>query len=342
MFAKMILVGVIVLGFSVGIIIQDFKTYQNERNDINEAKQISGQNQAVGNIVNIENSTTGLKTTGNLVNSQLLSTKPVSYKIVEFSGGTTERDIANKYAEAVKIVLEENPNVDVNCSLLSETDQITYDDCLTVHDKEYDFFHKTNNDSLAYDVENENIKKYVIQIEANRYNLKTNEVNTDDKIVLDKRFVNPNNIFLDRKNAEILENTFNNIKSNLNNKNFLLASSDLYKLKKNNYQDIPIISSLYAQLIEDVETKTKDSTIGSEDYDLRLKVQSEFLKLTRVSNIMENLKSNNSVLVNNFIDSVATNYSTIENIELTLSRDNISNVLPTKNDFINQLSKFKN
>ena len=40
-----------------------------------------------------------------------------------------------------KIVLNNNPNEDVNCSLLVSTDLLTYDECEKIHDKNYSFFH---------------------------------------------------------------------------------------------------------------------------------------------------------------------------------------------------------
>lgn len=335
-----VLIGTIFTGLTVAVLLDDFKTYQSERVDINKAKEVSSQNRAVGNIINIENHTTGVKLTSSLSNSQLLHTKPMSYKVSEFKEGSFEKDIANRYAEASKIVLNNNPNEDVNCSLLVSTDLLTYDECEKIHDKNYSFFHKTEDGSLAYDLEDENVKKYALQIEANKYNIKKEELNSSDKIVLDRRFIDPNNSFLNKKNSAMIEKQVNDIKTHIASKNYLLASAGLYNLKKGNYQKIPLISSLYIQLLEDVENLTKDSIAGSYEYDLRLKIQSEFLKLTKTSNIMETLKESNSTLAIDFIRSIGTSYSTIENISRVSTKDIKS--LPSKNDFLLELSKINN
>lgn len=337
--ANILLISTFLIGVAVSLLISDFKQYQSERNDINKAKQLSEQNRAIGNVINIENHSSGLKLNSNLSNSQLLHTKPISYRISEFKEGSKEQDIANRYAEAAKIVLKDNPNLDINCSLISNTNLITFDECLTVHDKEYDFFHKTDDGSLAYNLTNENVKKYAIQIEANKYNLKTEEIDNNNKIILDKRFVDPNNTFLNKKNSDLVEKNLNTIKNHLLNKNYLLASAGLYNIKKNNYQQIPLISNLYSQLLEEIEVLTKNSLPGTYEHDLRLKIQAEFLKLTKVSNIMETIKHNNNLLANDFIESIVSSYSVIENNEKILTKDIES--LPSKNDFIMQLSKFK-
>lgn len=336
-----ILIGAFISGVAVIMFIKEFKNYHTERNDINLAKNISEHNNSVGNIIAIEKLTHGTNLNSDFTNSELMNIKPLTFKISEIQGGDRERDIINKYEQAVKKVFETDPNSEPDCTLIASTNILSQEECEEVHLKSYNFFHKTEDGLLAYKIENENVKKYAQQIETNKYNINKKDFKEEDKVFLDTRYLEVNSPFLSKQSLLKKEETIKEVKKEIENEDFLLASSNLYNLKKGDYKDDKNLASLYSKLIEDIEIFTKDAQKGSEQYDLRLKIQSEFLKLTRNSNIMESLKVYESENLKNFINSIDANFDEIKESEENLSQSSLSE-LPSKEFFLEKTLMFNN
>lgn len=331
----LLIAGVVTAGMFTTLIVTDLKKYEEERNNINIAQKISHQNNTVNRIINIDSAINGRNINSSLSNSALLTTKPISFKIVNFENGESEKVVVNKYSTAVKEIFKTKPNSDITCSLLAETQIITIEECNQVHDKEYDFYHKTQEGNVAYEVSNEKVGKYITEMEANRYNLETTDISVDKKIVLDKNYIATVNKFLTKKNKENKENEIERVKNFTKNGDYLLASAEIYNMKKHNYQYTPLISNLYLQLLDDIEAKTSDAVEGTEDYQIRLKVQAEFIKLTKSSNMLSNMETKDFPLADKFIKSIATNYAEIQTIELIArkSSDDSVNILPSLGDY---------
>lgn len=329
-----IILGILVAGLATVILLNNFKEFENERNDINLAKNITDKNKVIGNLIAIEKLTQDTNFNSDLTNSQMLASKPLDFKI-SYVENASERALINKYEEAVKKVFETDPNGEPDCVILSQTNFISEEDCEKIHTKSYEFFHKTEKGDLAYKVENENINKYVKQIEAYKHNLKPDDF-SDEKIVVDSRFLEVNSPFLTNQSLIKKREALSKIEKGINTDDYLLASSNLYNLKKGNYQDDKALSSLYVKLIEDVEKATKESLKDSEEYELRLKIQTEFLKLSNSSNILESLKNHESSYVKNFVDSISLNFDEIKEKEELLSEDG-SVELPTREVFLEKV-----
>lgn len=333
---QMMILGTIVTGLAMVLFIFDFKEYQSERNAINVAKNITEQNKVVGNIIAIEKLTQGTNFNADLTNSNLLSSKPLDFKI-SYVNDANERVIINKYEQAVKKVFETSPNSEPDCVILSETKFISQEDCEKVHTKNYDFFHKTEKGHLAYKVSDDNVNKYVQQIEAYKHNLKTTDVvSADEKVVLDTRYTEVNSPFLTQQNLIKRSEVVNKISKSINSDDYLLASSNLYNIKKDNYQDDKTVSSLYVKLIEDVEKSTKTAESGSEEHELRLKIQTDLLKLSNSSNILESLKNHESEEIKSFVKSIVSNFDEIKQNEDLLSGG--STEIPLKEIFLEKSS----
>lgn len=332
-----LLTGVVVTtGLIASVLIDDFKKYENERKIINTAQDISEQNNTLNKIVSLDSAISKGEVNNNLSNSKLLANKPMAMKIVSFENGKKEKDIVNRYASAAKIILKDSPNANINCSVLASTNLITVEECETVHEKNYNFYHKLDNGNIAYQVEDNNVKKYVSEIEAHKYNLKIDDVSgANNKVVLDKNYISAPNKFIDKKNLNEKENSLIKVRNYIKNSNYILASSELYNLKKNNYEFNPFISSLYVQLFDEVYSKTKDATSG-ENYELKLKIQSEFMKLTKNSNILENLDVENHLNAKLFIASMVDNYNSIRTLEK--QQNIVSESLPLLNNFVISLN----
>jgi len=316
--------GIAATALITGFLTINLKKYEEERESVNTAQSISNNNKFVNNIVNLD-STVGVNTNNNLSNSHFFKDKPITNKIVEVD--KSERDLINRYSDAAKKLLASNPNTTITCSLLAGTNLISLDDCNKIHDKNFNFYHKTTDGNLAYKVENEKVNKYISKIESNRYNIEVEDVSKGENVYsIDKNFLSNQNKFINNKALIEKENKIVKIKNHIKNQDFLLASAMLYSIKQNSYDYTPLISDLYIKLLTDVEIKTKNASSSSSDYELRKNIQTEFLKLTKCSNIMENLNLENQEYAKAFINDIKLQFN---NLVTSINKD----VMPTPQEF---------
>lgn len=114
----------LITSFASYFIYEAFKEADAERKIINNAKAITEQSEGIGKIINIEDSFHN-SVNSNITNSILMDSKPITYKISHISGGNFEADIINKYSDAVRKVMNDNPNRDIDCVELASTNIIT-------------------------------------------------------------------------------------------------------------------------------------------------------------------------------------------------------------------------
>ena len=316
--------GIAATALITSVLTFNLKKYEEERESVNTAQSISDNNKFVNKIINLD-STVGINTNPNLSNSQFFKDKPITNKIVEVE--KSERDLINKYSEASKVLLAKNPNQTITCSLLVGTNLISLEDCNKIHDKNFNFYHKNTDGNLAYKIENDKVNKYISKIESNRYNINIEDVSKGDNVYsVDKNFLTNQNKFINNKSLIEKENKIIKIKNYIEKEDFLLASALLYNMKQNSYDYTPLISELYIKLFTDVEIKTKDAISSSSEYELRKNIQLEFLKLTKCSNIMENLNLENQEYAKNFINDIRLQFN-------NLVTSTNSNLMPTVQEF---------
>lgn len=116
--------------------LDEIKKAETEKSSTKDAKEIL---QKTKNAVNLSqlNKAVSQKQEDMVSGNSFYYNKPITQKIIETKN--IDESAINKYALAVKQLLDQNGNATIDCDALSLTKIITMDECLKVHNKQFSF-----------------------------------------------------------------------------------------------------------------------------------------------------------------------------------------------------------
>lgn len=326
MIAYVVMASAIVVAVGTHYIYDDYKKMEDERQIIKSADSLSKKNKSINELLVIESGINN--STSDLLNdSLLLKNKPIVSRIVD-SGN--DEEIINRYHNALKIALKTNPNIDVNCSILSATQAITEQDCLKVHDKKFNFYHKDLDGNVQFKVNDEKTKNYLSQIQANKYNLTTDNVkNSDEYFSINKNYITVSSStqnFIKNNRSTSDEKIIKEIESQIKNNNYTSASKGILNLQQKSVGVNPKVASLYQDLLIKVSDASSANATDNEVIEAKKSIQEDLIRVSDNPNMLNAILGKNDKVDNllketkNNIDTVITNSGLYSQI-LTQKRD---------------------
>lgn len=326
MIVYVVMASAIVVAIGANYIVDDYKKLEEERQIIKGADSLSKKNKSINELLVIESSINS--TNSELMSdSILLKNKPIVSRIVDTGD---ESEIINRYHNALKIALKTNPNIDVNCSVLSATQAITNADCLKIHDKKFNFYHKDLDGNVQFKVNDEKTKNYLSQIQANKYNLTTENVrNSDEYFSINKNYItvsaSTQNYIKNNKSA-LDEKIIKEIELQIKNNNYSTASKEILNYLQKSIGVNPKVASLYQELLIKVSDASTANTTDTEIIEAKKAIQEDLIRVSDNPNMLTAISGKNDKVDNllketkNNIDTVITNSGLYSQI-LTQKKD---------------------
>ena len=293
MIAYVVMASTIIVAIGANYIIDDYKKLEEERQIIKSADILSKKNKSINELLVIESSINTTNT--ELMNdSILLKNKPIVSRIVDTGD---ESEIINRYHSALKIALKTNPNIDVNCSILSATEVITEVDCLKVHDKKFDFYHKDLYGNVQFKVNDEKTKNYLSQIQANKYNLSTENVkNSDEYFSINKNYItvsaSTQNYIKNNKSA-LDEKIIKEIEVHIKNNNYSNASKEILNYQQKYIGVNPKLASLYQELLIKISDASISNTTSNDIIEAKKIIQEDLIRISDNPNMLNTILGKN-------------------------------------------------
>lgn len=326
MIVYVVMASAIVVAIGTNYIIDDYKKLEEERQIIKNADSLSKKNKSINELLVIESSINN--TNSELMNdSILLRNKPIVSRIVDTGN---ESEIINRYHNALNIALKTNPNIDVDCSVLSTTLAITNEDCLKIHDKKFSFFHKDLDGNVQFKVNDEKTKNYLSQIQANKYNLTTDNVkNSNEYFSINKNYItvsaSTQNYIKNNKSTSD-EKIIKEIELQIKNNDYSSASREILNYQLKSVGVNPKVASLYQELLIKVSDASGAKPNDKEIVESKKNIQEDLIRVSDNPNMLNAIFGKNDKVdkllkeTSNNMDSVITNSGLYSQI-LTQKKD---------------------